>query len=251
MTVLNASLATAVMVALAGPVAVSSPVLAQTARQPDAPAAAPSSPESTKPAATAKPDVATLLFSTPQWAQAPVGSKIVYSYVKTTTDAQFGKGFEDTISLKLDKGDKPDERTVEVKMFSGMNAKPAGPFTSDVQNPVLLLVFEENVQELSKLFSANPRYLKNAIRKAWRDDAKIEDAQVMVDGKMVPGTRITVTPFVNDGEKDKMKGLEGMVYTVEIADSVPGNIADIDIYAPPQGPRKFSETLRFKSETKP
>ena len=58
-------------------------------------------------------------------------------------------------------------------MFSGANAKSAGPFDSVAQNPVLLLTLEENVQELSKLFKGNPRYLKNAIRKAWRDKAEI------------------------------------------------------------------------------
>ena len=136
-------------------------------------------------------------------------------------------------------------------MFSGANAKPAGPFHSDQQNPVLLLVLEENVQELSKAFKANPRYLKNAIRKAWRDHAKIEPAQIDVNGKTVAGTRITVQPFVGDPEADKMKGLDGMVYAVEIADSVPGQIANITIRAPAQGEAKFSETMHYVSEKAP
>ena len=136
-------------------------------------------------------------------------------------------------------------------MYSGTNAVPAGPFKSDQQNPVLLLVFEENVQELSKSFQANPRYFKNAIRKAWRDSAKIEPTQVDVDGKMVPGTRVTVQPFLHDPEAVKMKGLDSMVYTVEVADSVPGNIAAIDIHAPADGGQKFSESLRYAASKAP
>lgn len=200
---------------------------------------------------TPKPDVATLLFGDPQWGKAPAGSTISYVYSKKTTDAKFGPSFNDTIKLKIDTGDDAESRTAEVRMFSGTNSKPAGPFRSDKQNPVLLLVLEENVQELSKLFKANPRYLKNAIRKAWRDDAKIESTSIQVDGKPVPGTRITVSPFVNDGEKDRMLGLDGMTYTVEIADSTPGNISNIQIQAPPDGTPKFSETLRYKPEDKP
>ena len=107
------------------------------------------------------------------------------------------------------------------------------------------------MQELSKAFKANPRYLKNAIRKAWRDHAKIEPAQIDVNGKTVAGTRITVQPFVGDPEADKMKGLDGMVYAVEIADSVPGNIAAIDIHAPPDGGSKFSETLHYGTSKTP
>ena len=102
----------------------------------------------------------------------------------------------------------------------------------------------------SKLFKANPRYLKNAIRKAWRDDAKVEPTTVMVNGKSVPGKTITVTPFANDPESDKMLGLEGMTYTVGLADDVPGEIALMDIHAPASGLAKFSEVLHYQSETK-
>ena len=197
------------------------------------------------------PDVATLLFESPQWSKAPAGSSITYAYSKKTSIAALGAPFDDKIVLSLEKGDDADKRTAEVKMFSGVNAKPAGPFQSDIQNPVLLLVLEENVQELSKVFQGNPRYLKNAIRTAWRDAAKIESVPVSVDGKSLPGTRITIQPFLDDAEKDKMMGLDSMVYIVEIADGVPGQIATIDIHGPGNGVPKFSETLRYASEKTP
>lgn len=175
---------------------------------------------------------------------------MTYAYSKKTDKAAFGNAFDDHVVLKLEAGDDADSRTSEVKLFSGANARPAGPFRDDKQNPVLLIVMEENVQELSKLFKANPRYLKNAIRKAWRENAKIESADVDVDGKSVPGTRVTIAPFVNDAEKDKMQGLNGMTYTVEIADSVPGNIAMVDIHAPADGKPIFSETLKYEGVKK-
>lgn len=201
---------------------------------------------------SAKRDVATLLFGLPQWGKAPAGDTLTYSYDKKTTKAEFGPSFSDHIVLKAEKGDDAQSRVSEVKMFSGMNTRPAGPFQSDQQNPILLLVMEENVQELSKILSANPRYLKNAIRKAWRDQAKIEDVSVTVDGKSMPGTRITVAPFANDPQKDRMHGLDGLTYVVEIADGVPGNIATIDIHAPETGAPIFSEVLHFqKDQTSP
>ena len=48
-----------------------------------------------------------------------------------------------------------------------------------------------------------------------------------------------------------MGGLETMVYTVEIADGVPGRIARIDIHAPATGKPTFSETMSYQSETTP
>ena len=130
----------------------------------------------------AKPDVATLLFGTPQWGNAPSGTKVRYTYDKVVAMPSLGTSFKDEVLLTLGAGADAQSRTIEMQLFSGANRKAAGPFPSDIQNPVLLVVLEENIQELSKLFKANPRYLKNAIRKAWRDHATIEPAQDAIDG---------------------------------------------------------------------
>ncbi len=209
-------------------------------------------PSAAAPAATAdKPDVATLLFGTPQWDKAPAGAKLRYTFEKTTAEASLGTPFKDEVVLTLGAGEDAKSRTTEMQLFSGANRKPAGPFRSDQQNPLLLVILENNVQEFSTLFKANPRYIKNAIRKAWRENAKIEPAQDEIDGKPVAVTRITVTPFANDPESDRMKGLQTSSYVVDVSNDVPGTIAAIDIRAVDGGKTLFSETLRYASEAKP
>ncbi len=195
-------------------------------------------------------DVATLLFGTAMWDKVPAGSKVTYTFDKTTSDASLGVPFKDNVVLTLGNGDDPKSRTTEMQLFSGANRKPAGPFPSDQQNPLLLVILENNVQELSALFKANPRYLKNAIRKAWRDNPKIEQAEDRIDGKPVAVTRITVAPFINDAEAERMKGLNAMIYTVDVSNDVPGYIAVIDIHAAATGKPLFAETLRYASEAK-
>ena len=225
---------------------VAGPALAE----PDVGKPAPDAPAAQIPQA-GQPDVATLLFSGSQWKNAPVGSVISYDYAKKVADTSFGPSFNDHVTLKLDKGDDADDRAVEVKMFSGANARAAGPFPSAEQNPVLLLVLEENVQELSQNFHANPRYLKNAIRKAWRDSPSITPVQLDIDGKSVPGTRITVQPFRGDAEAERMKGLDTMTYTVDVSAAAPGMIAAMDIRAPAEGAATFSEQLRYQGIKQP
>jgi hypothetical protein len=206
-------------------------------------------PAQEKPAAPAR-DTATLLFETPQWAKAPAGSTITYDYARQTYGtAEFGDHFDDTTTLKLGPGENAESRAVEVQLFSGARKRPAGPFESTTTNPVLLIIFEDNIQQLSRLFQANPLYLKSAIRRAWRSAAKIEDANLTVAGKSVAGTKITIHPFAGDAMKDHMHGLDGMTYVVELSDSIPGEIAAIDIHAPDEGALKFSETLRYKGST--
>jgi hypothetical protein len=197
-------------------------------------------------------DVASLLFEKPDWTQAPAGSKLSYAFSrKTFGSAVYGESFDDVVKLSLEAGDDPQSRKVEVQMFSGSHRAPAGPFQSTTNNPVLLLTFEKHLQEIAQLFQANPRYLKNAIRKAWRDAPKVEDVSLTVDGKSVPGTRVTIQPFLNDPMKNLMKGLEDLTYTVDIADSIPGEIVAIDIHSPAEGAAKYSESLRYEAETKP
>ena len=199
---------------------------------------------------TAAQDVASLLFEKPQWSSAPVGTSLTYAYSQKVA-AKFGPSFDDKITLKLDKGDDDKSRTAEVRMFSGEHATPAGPFRSDEQNPVMLLALENNVEQLSKAWGANPRYLKNAVRKAWRENAKIENVPLTVDGKQVPGTRITIEPYKDDSETTKMGGLETMSYTVEVADSVPGNLVKVDIHAPATGTPSYSEIVTYTAEKTP
>jgi hypothetical protein len=199
-----------------------------------------------------KRDTATLLFETPQWSKAPAGTKVTYDYSRQTFGtAEYGEHFDDTVSITLSPGESAEARKVEVQLFSGAHKQPAGPFDSTTTNPALLIIFENNIQHLAHLFQANPLHFKSAIRKAWREAATIEDVSLNVGGKTVPGTRITVQPYVNDDHKDLMKGLDGMTYVVDIADSVPGEIVAIDIHAPATGTPKFSETLRFKGAAAP
>jgi hypothetical protein len=199
-----------------------------------------------------KRDTATLLFNNPDWVKAPAGTKITYDYSrKTFGNAEFGVSFDDTIGVTLAPGENAASRKVDVQMFSGARQHPAGPFESMSTNPVLLLVFENHLQSVARIFQANPRYIKNDIRKAWREAATIEDVPLTVDGKSVPGTRITIHPFINDQQKDHMKGLDGLTYVVDISDSVPGEIVAIDIHARADGTPKFSETLRYQAEKTP
>jgi len=178
------------------------------------------------------PDVATLLFETPQWAAAPAGTRLTYRYArKSSSEPLFGPSFEDRIGLRLDKGDGLDDRTVAVELFSGERRRAAGPFESVTSNPVLMLFLEQHVQQLSQLLRANPRYLKNAIRAAWRDRAEIAKTDVVVDGRRLSGTRIVIRPFLDDPNKTRMNGLDTLTYAVTICAGVPGEIVAIDVDA--------------------
>jgi len=183
-------------------------------------------------AGNAPPDATSLLFDEPQLADAPVGEVLTYDYHrKTSNDALYGPSFQDKITLTIDKGSTGTTRTVAVMLFSGANRQPAGPFEDMSGNPLLTLFLEHHIQILSQLYHANPRYLKDAIRAAFRDKAEVDQTEVSVGGRSVPGWKVEITPFKDDPNKARMNGLDTMTYRFLVAKDVPGEIADIRVTA--------------------
>ena len=175
------------------------------------------------------PAAADLLFETPQLTNTKPGEMLDYSYSQKSADpAKYGPAFDDKIKLAIQEaGHTPDERTVGVDMFSGERRKPAGPFEDMSGNPVLVLVLENNIQQLSGLLHANPRFFKTAIRLALRN-AQSEPDKIEGHDK---AWRVEVAPFKDVPEKARMMGLDNLTYVFRVAPDLPGMIYEIDIAA--------------------
>jgi hypothetical protein len=178
------------------------------------------------------PDPADLLFDTPQWRTATAGSEIVYRYRRASPlEDVFGSSMDDRIRLDLEAGASDTSRTVRVQMFSEGRRKPAGPFEDVEGNPVIVLFLEHHLANLAHVLKANPRYLKNAIRAGLREKAVMTPATATIRDEPVPVMRIETRPFLEDPNKDRMRGLESLTYTFTISDQVPGTILSIEARA--------------------
>ena len=190
------------------------------------------------------PPAADLLFEAPQLANTKPGDELDYSYSQKSADpAKYGAAFDDTIKLSIeDAGKASGERNVRVEMFSAERRRAAGPFEGMTGNPVLSLFLENNIQQLSALLHANPRYLKNAIRSALRTAPSTPD---QIDGQK-QAWRVEVAPFKGDPQKDRMNGLETLTYVFRVAPDLPGAVYEIDISArDPAGAVLLEEKLRY------
>jgi len=192
-------------------------------------------------------DATGLLFEAPQWAEARPGATLTYRYVRTSAnEALFGPSFEDQIRLHVEKGGSDASRTVRVELFDGPRRRASGPFEDVSANPVLILFLEHHVEQLSRTLHANPRYLKNAIRTALRARSAIDTAESSVNGRSVKIRRVRIAPFIDDPNKDRMKGLEGLVYTLAVSEQVPGQITELTVKAAlPDGGAVLEEHLVY------
>jgi hypothetical protein len=230
---------------------VTAAILALTA----APALAQSTPPAEAPAVTkakakadAAPAAADLLFERPQMRNAAPGATLTYDYLRRSgiSKGPFGPPLNDAITLKLEPGKNADERNISVQMFSGQNRFPAGPFEDMPGNPVMTLFLEHHLINLARVLEANPRYLKNAIRKGLRDRATVTPTKVTYNGREVDGWRIEAKPFEGDKLAERMRGMSNMTYIFITSPEVPGELVSIEAQSKnPEGGELLEERLSY------
>lgn len=225
------------------------PVLAQpesgaaASPAPATPGSAPSAPAKPAPA---KPVAADLLFEDPHFAHAAPGTPLIYRYNRMVSDPELGPTFSDRIGLLVEASASGDAaRDVKVDFFSGERHRAAGPFEGVSTNPVLMIFLENHVADLAGRLKGNPRYFKNAIRAALMDSTTVAPAELTVDGQTYAGWRITVRPFMNDANASRMRGLDALTYTFDLAPGLPGGIARVEIAAQAPGGRLWEESIAY------
>ena len=224
------------------------PALAQAAPGEAAGAEAPSP---VAQAAIGSPTATDILFATPQLKNAAAGSVITYDYLRRSgiANGPYGPPLNDEIKLTIEPGNKEDNRTVKVQMFSGSYRVPAGPFPDMTTNPVVLLFLENHLKGLAGLMEGNPRYFKNAIRKGLREGATVTATQIEFKGKKVEGWRIVTKPFQGDPQAERMRGFDSLTYTFVTSAEVPGEIVSMKAQAKaPDGGELLEESLNYDQD---
>ena len=198
------------------------PVLAQGNAPADAPAVVKANTET--------PNASDVLFEQPQMKNVAPGTTLTYGYLRRSgiEKGPFGPTLDDRIKLVIEPGSTADNRTIRVEMFSGANRFPAGPFEDMPGNPVMTLFLEHHLIDLARVLKANPRYIKNAIRKSLRENATVTRIEVPFKGKTVQAWRIETQPFANDPMKDRMRGLSNLTYVFVTSEAVPGELLSIE-----------------------
>lgn len=216
------------------------PVLAQGSPPAEAPAVVKAN--------TGAPNASDVLFEQPQMKNVAPGTALTYGYLRRSgiEKGPFGPTLDDRIKLAIEPGSAADNRTIRVEMFSGANRFPAGPFEDMPGNPVMTLFLEHHLIDLARVLKANPRYLKNAIRKSLRENATVTQVEVPFKGKNVQAWRIETQPFANDQMKDRMRGLSNLTYVFVTSEAVPGELLSIEAVSKnAEGGELLEETLKY------
>lgn len=190
------------------------------------------------------------LFETRQLDLIGKGSEVTYKFERQVSDEKaLGKAFSDNVKVGILNINDKGEREVEIKVFTGPQARDPSSFVDLTINPLFIWYLDRTVTNFRNLAGGQQMYLKTNIRSALADKAKIEAIETDYQGKKVPAWKVTLSPFVGDPNAGKMRGFEQSTMTMIVSDQVPGYFVDLGtLYESSlKGQPRLEEHLTFVS----
>ncbi|QIB35346.1 hypothetical protein [Ancylobacter pratisalsi] len=182
--------------------------------------------------AVAAPSAKALFFDAPYLSSVAPGTTLNYTYKHMASEERLGQSFDETMAMDVEAA--PEDaagRVVDVAITRGTQESEAGPFPTMNGNPIALVLLEREVREMAQLTKGSPFYLRNRLREHLAS-GKVEPASFEYDGKKVEGWRMTMVPFADDPNKDKLAELAGRHYEFLFSDAVPGGLYSINVVTP-------------------
>lgn len=202
--------------------------------------------------ALAEPTSSSLLFETPALVGVPTGTTLVYRLERTVAQPAAGLlPSTSTVELSL-QPDASGGREAKVEIVTGERRQPAGPFPSLVGNPVLLVLLERDVAEMSRILHGSPFYIRNRIREALGEATLAEPAPFTFENREVEGWRVAVSPFARDRNRDKLREYAAKRYEFILSGAVPGGLYEMRMVTPNRdGSPLVEDRLAFERSQPP
>lgn len=97
-----------------------------------------------------------------------------------------------------------------------------GVFPASVGNPMIMFFYETVVRDMAEATGGSPYYVRNRVKDALIQPSQMETGEAVYDGRTVPTTTITLRPFADDPNRDRMQGFGDLELSVTMSDEVPG-----------------------------
>ncbi|WP_159586870.1 hypothetical protein [Chelativorans xinjiangense] len=163
--------------------------------------------------------------------------------------------FTDRIVLNFSKRDAEKEEgdavfNVEGTMFAQTRKQTIPSISASRVNPILLIFLQHDVRQMNGNTGGNGGYFRNAIRRALRapGEGGTDAKTVTLGGRSVPAKLITLRPFMNEANQQRMPSLAGKIYRIVVSEKVPGGVYEIQTEVPGESGQTvlLRETYRFK-----
>lgn len=97
-----------------------------------------------------------------------------------------------------------------------------GAFPASVGNPMIMFFYETVVRDMAEAAGGSPFYIRNRVKDALIQPSDMTEGEAVVDGRTVATRTISMHPFLNDPNRDRMQGFGDLELRVTMSDEVPG-----------------------------
>lgn len=159
-----------------------------------------------------------LIFKTGTLSDLPRESSIVYDQnVKLRDDA-------DASALKIGKVKltfQPEDMA-RLRFFQKEKHRTVGEFPATVGNPIIMYFVETVVRDVARYAGGSPFYIRNRVKASLLHKVPIDLKTVNFQGAEINVKQLTLRPFQNDKNRDRMRGFEDLALTITMSEAVPG-----------------------------
>ena len=122
-----------------------------------------------------------------------------------------------------------------------------GQFPATVGNPIIMYFVETVLRDVAQEAGGSPFYIRNRIKDSLVLDVPIEDTTATFEGAEIAAKQVTLMPFEDDKNRDKMGGYADLELVFTMSDDVPGWYVALEARAPgTDGSPSYVNALTFE-----
>lgn len=114
------------------------------------------------------------------------------------------------------------DNMAELTFRQGDRHRTIGAFPANVGNPMILYFVESIVRDMAATSGGSPFYIRNRIKAALEQKNPVREETIETGNGSLEATIVTLRPFADDPNRDRMTGFGDLVLTVTMSDQVPG-----------------------------
>lgn len=148
--------------------------------------------------------------------------KLTYLFHQETSDIP---AFDDKATIEVHEQRPDGTASVTTEFLSDQHAIPIPPIEGATGNPIILGFLENDIAKMKRLTGGSVNYFRKRIRLALAAaDVRIRNVLVDYNSQAVPGQEITIFPYSEDPQKQRLTPYAEKAYVFVTSGAVPGKV---------------------------
>lgn len=184
------------------------------------------------------------VFSRAALEQVKTDQLVVYTHKRTGEMKPLDNG---EIRVGLELGEDGARQAV-VTMGESGQLRPVSKWPASSGNPILPIFLESALRSMAEATGGSQFYIRNRIKEALGTAGEMKQVSLDVDGRTIPATEITFSPFTRDKNRARMGGFADLKLVFVVSEALPGDVVRFVAETGAEGPYKEEITFARLAE---